>query len=128
MNKSVPKYKGIFSADVIQKWAVWKECKLQRWNTISESARSEQMVLPQPCALRQPHFNHILNHHNLEDSAPADIGDEIELVCFNSGVHGSFSKAQKRDVLQHIIADKEELFASTKPVHRKMCGSNCENV
>ena len=23
---------------------------------------------PQPCALRQPHFNHFLNHHNLEDS------------------------------------------------------------
>ena len=98
MNKFVPKYKGIFSADFIQKWAVWKECKLQRWNTISESARSEQMVLPQPCALRQPHFNHILNHHNLEDSAPADIGDEIELVCFNSGVHdhSSFSQAPKK--------------------------------
>jgi len=53
MNNFVPKYKGIFSADFIQKWAVWKECKLQRWNTISESARSERMVLPQPCSLRQ---------------------------------------------------------------------------
>ena len=95
MNKFVPKHKGIFSADFIQKWAVWKECKLQRWNTISESARSERMVLPQPYALRQPHFNHILNH-NLEDSVPADMGDEIELVCFNSGVHGSFSKAPKK--------------------------------
>ena len=116
MNKSVPKYKGIFSADVIQKWAVWKECKLQRWNTISESARSERMVLPQPCALRQPHFNHILNHHNLEDSVPADMGDEIELVCFNSGVMAVFQRPPKRDVLHHIIADEEELFASTKPV------------
>ena len=53
-NKFVPKYKGMFSADVIQNLAVWKECKLQIWNTISESARSERMVLPQPCALRQP--------------------------------------------------------------------------
>ena len=116
MNKFVPKYKGIFSADFIQKWAVWKECKLQRWNTISESARSERMVLPQPCALRQPHFNHFLNHHNLEDSVPADMGDEIELVCFNSGVMAVFQRPQKRDVLHHIIADEEELFASTKPV------------
>ena len=41
MNKFVPKCKGIFSADFIQKWAVWKECKLQRWNTIFESACSE---------------------------------------------------------------------------------------
>jgi len=96
MNKSVPKYKGIFSADFIQKWAVWKECKLQRWNTISESARSERMVLQQPCALRQPHFNHILNHHNLEDSVPADMGDEIELVCFNSGVMAVFQRPPKK--------------------------------
>ena len=45
MNKFVPKYKEMFSADVIQNLAVWKECKLQRWNTISESALSERMVL-----------------------------------------------------------------------------------
>ena len=76
------------------------------------------MVLPQPCALRQPHFNHFLNHHNLEDSVPADLGDEIELVCFNSGVMAVklFQRPQKRDVLRHIIADEEELFSSTKPV------------
>ena len=62
------------------------------------------------------HFNHFLNHHNLEDSVPADMGDEIELVCFNSGVMAVFQRPQKRDVLHHIIADEEELFASTKPV------------
>ena len=57
-----------------------------------------------------------LNHHNLEDSVPADMGDEIELVCFNSGVMAVFQRPPKRDVLHHIIANEEELFASTKPV------------
>ena len=77
------------------------------------------MVLPQPYALRHPHSNHILNQHNLEDCAPADMGDKIKLICFNSNFHGSFSKAQKRVVLQHIISDKEEqyiIFAATKLV------------
>ena len=102
MNKFVQKYKGMFSADVIQ-IGLWKECKLKRWNTISGSARSERMVLPQPYALRQPQFNHILNHHNLEDNVPADIGDEIKLVCFNSGVYGSFSKASKKGMYFAIL-------------------------
>ena len=44
------------------------------------------------------------------------MGDEIELVCFNSGVMEVFQRPQKRDVLHHIIADEDELFASTKPI------------
>ena len=61
-------------------------------------------------------FQSFFESHNLESSVPADMGDEIELVCFNSGVMAVFQRPPKRDVLHHIIADEEELFASTKPV------------
>ena len=91
MNKFVPKYKGIFSADFIQKWAVWKECKLQRWNTISESARSERMVL----------HSHV--HSDNPISIIFWITTTLRIVCgwnwaslFQLRRHGSFSKAPKK--------------------------------
>ena len=52
----------------------------------------------------------------VEDSAPADIADNIELICHDAGKYGSFTKSQKLDAICHIIADEEEMFSSTKPV------------
>ena len=109
----------------LTKWTQWRGRELGRWEAVlaqilqnGDTGRYGDMDLPFSYVLRGCSLQH--EEITVEDSAPADLPEHVQVICHSSSDHGSFTDAQKLQALRYVIADEEELVSSTATVFSGM--------
>ena len=102
----VPKYKMIFQEPVLSVWKNWLLQQQQLWSFSVADSACATLVLPPPFATRrtQPQTQ----PEEIEDCAPEDPEETLEIITHDSGIHGIFTDEQRLGQLRTAIATAEQ--------------------
>ena len=114
--------KAVFTDSVITNWQMWLETQKKLWDpTIHAAAQHQHAAIEFPPSIlqrnQQPPTE--LVHSVVEDSALADLADDLEFVTHNSSSHGQFSKSDRLEMVRTTLLDIEAANLST-PIQLNM--------
>jgi hypothetical protein len=120
-DKFQPKYKGLFTQEVMNNWNSWLSTKKAIFTGMLNTSHSnfKEMELPAPYKLRQKPS--VLPETSLEDFASADMPDGLEYVTHASGSHGSFTQKQRHNLIRHTLLDELENEMDAVILENKAC-------
>ena len=107
----------VFNSEVMDNWNCWLDNQQQLWSptdTSPENApdicavRTCEMVLPKSFNLKLCSMDTSSPiSMQIEDSASADVPDDMQLVTHASGSHGSFTKYERLTEIWLLLADAD---------------------
>jgi hypothetical protein len=99
------KYREYFTQDVKQNWNSWLEKNLQFWDPSAKTVQSGHLSFPRPYDVRAAGYSANETIAEIEDSAMADLPDDVETLTHNSSLHGSFSKKNRLDIIRDYLSN-----------------------
>ena len=101
-----------FTSEVMQNWHDWMQKQQKLWDPAFHEANPilySEMPLPRNIVQR---ISALLDSPStavsLQDSAKDDLPDDMQIITFNSGTHGSFTKGQRLELLRQCVPNLPE--------------------
>jgi hypothetical protein len=119
-----------FPPQVIQNWHDWKLKQQELWDPLFHAQNPviySDLVLPRTFFERAQTVSSLIPA-SLQDSARIDLQDDAQIITFDSGIHGRFTKQERLESLQKRVLKMPECSKTEQILEGKGCIFNYTHV